>query len=615
MRNRFVLLLDLPLIAAAALFAFVLRFEWTFAASRHEYLLFVIGAVVFKPLVFLAFGLYRRYWRYTSVAELPVIAAGVTCASLAMGAFVIVSVTTGLMQEFSRAVLVTDWLLTFLAVSGLRLSIRLVSEANSGAHGPVRDIRRAVVVGAGDAGVMVVREMRRNPDLGLVPVVFVDDDAGKRGKRILALPVVGPLKEMASAVERYRAQEVIIAMPKAPGSVVRRVAEAARQLNLRPRILPGMYELIDEQVSVSRLREVDIEDLLRRDPVSGSGMTIDYLTGQNVLVTGAGGSIGSELCRQIASAMPSRLILLGHGENSIFEIHGQLLTLFPMLEVVPVIADIRNTERLDEAFRAHGPRVVFHAAAHKHVPLMEQNPIEAISNNVIGTRNVVECAQRYGVERFVLISTDKAVAPSSVMGATKRVAELIVRSAAQGSPCNFSIVRFGNVLGSRGSVIGTFKRQIEAGGPITITHPDMQRFFMTIPEAVHLVLQAAGLGGHGDLFVLNMGQPLRITDLAQDLIKLSGASVDDIPIVYTGLRPGEKLIESLFEPDAVVTATTNDQILRVVEPNEPDRQLVERMVRRLSIEQHALDDEDLRRLLQEVVPTYAAPRRPNVIRH
>jgi FlaA1/EpsC-like NDP-sugar epimerase len=615
MRNRFVLLLDLPLIAAAALFAFVLRFEWTFAASRHEYLLFLIGAVLLKPPVFLAFGLYRRYWRYTSVADLPLIAAGVTGASLAMGAFVIVAVTTGLMQEFSRTVLVTDWLLTFLAVSGFRLSIRLVFEATHGSGGPQHDIRRVLVVGAGDAGVMVVREMRRNPSLGLVPVAFVDDDPGKRGKRIHSLPVVGPLKELPAAVERYRVQEVVIAMPKAPGSIVRRVAEATRQLNLRPRILPGVYELLDEQVSVSRLREVDISDLLRREPISSGGLMIDYLAGEIVLVTGAGGSIGSELCRQIAAAAPSRLILLGHGENSIFEVHGQLVASSPMLDVVPVIADIRNIERLDEAFREYTPRVVFHAAAHKHVPLMEQNPSEAISNNVGGTRNVVECCLRYGVERFVLISTDKAVAPSSVMGATKRVAELLVRSAAQRSHRNFSIVRFGNVLGSRGSVIGTFKRQIEAGGPITITHPDMQRFFMTIPEAVHLVLQAGGLGGHGDLFVLNMGRPLRITDLAQDLIKLSGASIDDIPIVYTGLRPGEKLVESLFEPDAVVTSTTNDQILRVVEPNEPDQSLVERMVRRLAIEQNALDVEDLRRLLQEVVPTYAAPRQPNVIRH
>jgi FlaA1/EpsC-like NDP-sugar epimerase len=334
---------------------------------------------------------------------------------------------------------------------------------------------------------------------------------------------------------------------------------------------------------------------------------VDYLTGEVVLVTGAGGSIGSELCRQIAAAMPGRLVLLGHGENSIFEIHSQLTAAHPMLDIVPVIADIRNVDRLDEAFRQFSPRVVFHAAAHKHVPLMEQNPGEAVSNNILGTRNVVTCCLRYGVARFVLISTDKAVAPSSVMGASKRVAELIVRAAARRASGSFSIVRFGNVLGSRGSVIGTFKRQIEAGGPITITHPDMQRFFMTIPEAVHLVLQAGGLGGHGDLFVLNMGRPLRITDLAQDLIKLSGASLDDIPIVYTGMRPGEKMIEALFEPEAVVTATANDQILRVVEPNDPDPVLVEGIVGRLA---HGTGvDDDVRRLLHEVVPTYAAPTR------
>jgi len=327
-----------------------------------------------------------------------------------------------------------------------------------------------------------------------------------------------------------------------------------------------------------------------------------------VLVTGAGGSIGSELCRQIAIAIPRQLILLGHGENSIFEAHGQLRSSHPDLDITPVIADIRDAERLEEIFQQYKPHTVFHAAAHKHVPLMEQNPAEAVSNNIFGTRNVVECCVRHNVERFVLISTDKAVAPSSVMGASKRAAELIVRSAAQRTKSSFSIVRFGNVLGSRGSVIGTFKRQIQAGGPITITHPDMLRFFMTIPEAVHLVLEAGGLGGHGDLFVLNMGRPLRITDLAQDLIKLSGAS-EDIRIEYTGMRPGEKMVEALFEPEAAVSSTANTQIMRVVEPNDPDLSLVDAMVRRIS-GQPSISAADVMHLLHEVVPTYAAPPVP-----
>jgi len=354
------------------------------------------------------------------------------------------------------------------------------------------------------------------------------------------------------------------------GKVVRALAEACRNAGTPSRIVPGVFELLDGQLSVSRLRQVEIADLLRREQITTPPETSLYLTQKRVVVTGAGGSIGFELCRQIALANPATLVLLGHGENSIFEAETRLREQFPGLAVQAFIADIRDRSRLAACVQGVRPHVVFHAAAHKHVPLMEDNPEEAITNNVLGTRNIVDACVASGVERLVMISTDKAVAPTSVMGASKRLAEILVRDGARRSGRAFSVVRFGNVLGSRGSVVPIFKRQIERGGPITITHPDVKRFFMTIPEAVHLVLQAGGLSTSGELFVLNMGSPVAIVQLAEDLIRLSGLNTDDIPIVFTGLRPGEKLEEELWESGAMVEATSHPELLLVKEEEGPD---------------------------------------------
>lgn len=435
-------------------------------------------------------------------------------------------------------------------------------------------------------------------------VALLDDDSSKVGKHVHGVPVVGPTRSLADAIERFQIAEVIIAMPKARGGVVRTVAEACRVSGIPSRIVPGVYELLGGQLSVSRLRKVDIADLLRREQITAPPGTGIYLAQKRVLVTGAGGSIGSELCRQIALANPAHLTLVGHGENSIFDVRAQLREKFPNLPVQALIADVRNQGRLASCFRIAKPHIVFHAAAHKHVPLMEENPEEAITNNVVGTSNVVDACITAGVGRLVMISTDKAVAPTSMMGASKRLAEMIVREGARQSGRAFAVVRFGNVLGSRGSVVPLFKRQIESGGPITITHPDVKRFFMTIPEAVHLVLQAGGLSSGGELFVLNMGEPVRIVQLAEDLVRLSGLSATEMPIVFTGLRPGEKLEEELWEDDAVVEPTSHPEVLRVWEQDPIDGSQLARSLESLARAAASGDRLQLEAALAQWIPTY-----------
>lgn len=568
MRNRYVLIIDLLTIPLCVLGAFVLRLDWRFfQALEYErpFWLFLLSALAVKPLVYAGFGLYRRYWRYASTPELTALLLGVSAATMVMGAVTAIALLTQVIGTFPRSILAIDWLLSLATVAGARLSIRLLAESFHTAE-TTHPSRRVLIAGAGQAGVMVLQETRRNPQLGYDIVGLVDDSPAKIGKEIHGVRVLGPLSALGDVIASHRVQEVIVAMPTAPGAVVRRLTDVGRQAGVRVQALPGVFELLDGGVSVNRLRTVDIADLLRRRQIVADPQTARYLEGQVVLVTGAGGSIGSELCRQIARAHVATLVLVGHGENSIFEVANQLTYHFPAVRVVPVIADVRDAESLRRVFRAHRPAVVFHAAAHKHVPLMEAHPQEAITNNVVGTQVLVAAALEAEVERFVLVSTDKAVAPSNVMGASKKLAEMIVRDAARRSGRRFIAVRFGNVLGSRGSVVPYFRKQIEAGGPVTVTHPEMTRFFMTIPEAVYLVLKAGGFAHGGELFVLNMGDPVRIVDLAHDLIRLSGGR-DDVQVVFTGLRPGEKLSEELWEPDSRIEPVGDGDVFRVVEPS------------------------------------------------
>jgi FlaA1/EpsC-like NDP-sugar epimerase len=450
--------------------------------------------------------------------------------------------------------------------------------------------------------------MRANPQLGLEPVAFLDDDWRKYGARIHGVPIVGGRQKIANLMSDYAVQQAIIAMPTASGKMIRELTQLCRDAHLPVRTVPGVFELLDGSVTVNQLRPIEITDLLRREPIqSNLAPVLHLLKGKRVLVTGAGGSIGSELCRQIARCEPGALILLGHGENSIFDASNEFYSAYPQLTIQTVVADIRDSERLHNVFARQRPDIVFHTAAHKHVPLMEENVEDAVSNNVIGTRNMLAAAAQQGVNHFVLISTDKAVNPSSVMGTTKRIAELLVQETAKQTGRNFVVVRFGNVLGSRGSVVPTFKKQIAQGGPITVTHPEVRRYFMTIPEAIQLVLQATTLGKGGEIFFLEMGEPVKIVDLARDLIRLSGLEEgQDVDIVFTGLRPGEKLFEELTLSAEEYGKTAHDKIY-VNHNGYSNCSLItdhSSLLDALIAAAQCGEPAEVRRLLREIVPEY-----------
>ncbi len=613
-RIRTALLIDLFLIVVAAMGSFALRTDLgpLFIFYLPQALWLVIIALMVKPLVFYYFGLYRRLWSYASIQELKLIVIAVTTASVLVSVIVVILRAIQVLPFFPRSTLPIDWLLSLVLIGGFRFSLRILSENQSSDPQTKSRSRRVLVVGAGDAGALVVREMQKNVQLRLTPVCFLDDDPNKQKQQIHGVQVVGTIADLPRMVMLRRIEEVIVAIPSAPGRVIRHVAEVCRGQNIPFRTMPGIYELIGGKVNVSRLREVEISDLLRREPTNIDDRRIGAsLGGKRVLITGAGGSIGLELCRQIARWGPSSMILLGHGENSIFSTLLELEENFPSLPMHPVIADIRDIDRLNTVFEDHRPQVIFHTAAHKHVPLMELNVEEAIANNILGTRNVVEVSLNFGVERMVMISTDKAIRPSSVYGATKRLAELLVLDAAHRSGQPFSVVRFGNVLGSRGSVIPRFNRQIARGGPVTVTHPDMERYFMTIPEAVHLVLQASSMGHGGEVFVLNMGEQVRILDLAEDLIRMSGLEPGkDIEIVFTGIRPGEKMSEELWDQWAHYQPTAHPDIVLLADEDLLTGQALQRIVEELVHLSREGDSSAIIEILDECIPGAAVRSMP-----
>lgn len=552
LRNRHIFLTDIIIVPVSILGAYILRLELFEIFDTYLYsLLWMIGlALVIKPVVYYLFGLYRRMWVYASIPEIKLIFFAVTTASVLVSVPMYFFLYGNVFYAFPRSVLVIDWILSLLLVGGQRFSFRIFSEnlrrsIDSEKGGAVKQI---LVIGAGDAGAMVVKELQRNPQLAMKPVGFLDDNPEKKGQIIHGIPVFGEVKSLPKVLSFHRVDEVIIAIPSAPGKAIREITNLCRKREIPYRTMPGLYELLGGTVGISRLREVDIADLLRRQPAHTNDEQVGFiLKDKVVLVTGAGGSIGSELCRQIARWEPKTLVMLGHGENAVFEAYLEINEQFPNLDIQIVIADVRDHARIKRIFEEKRPTVVFHAAAHKHVPLMESNVDECVLNNIGGTKNLLAVSLLTGVERFVLISTDKAIRPANVMGATKRLAEMMVIDAAKRSGKPYTVVRFGNVLGSRGSVVPLFKRQIAKGGPVTVTHPDMKRYFMTIPEAVYLVLQTAGMGKGGETFILNMGEQVRIVDLAEDLIRLSGLEPErDIDIVFTGVREGEKLSEDLW---------------------------------------------------------------------
>jgi FlaA1/EpsC-like NDP-sugar epimerase len=561
-------------------------------------------ALLIKIPTYFFFGLYRRLWIYASTGELRLITVAVTTASvLTSGVMAVLIVTGNVLPGMPRSALGIDWLLSLVLIGGSRFALRILAEQSMLSQ-PTRKGKRALIIGAGDAGALVARELQKPSPLNLTPVGFLDDDPAKQRHTIYGVTVIGKVRDLPSIIDLQKVDVVIIAIPSAPGPLVRMVNDACRIKGIPSRTVPGVYELIGGKVSINRLREVDINDLLRREPVPVNDEVVGAtLAEKRILVTGAGGSIGRELCRQIARRNPAELVLLGHGENSIFEIFLELHDDYPELLISPVIADVRDAERLRQVFGRHQPQVVFHAAAHKHVPLMEVNIVEAITNNVLGTRNVVQAALDHNIERFVLVSTDKAVRPASIYGATKRLAEMIVLNAAGESQRAFTVVRFGNVLGSRGSIIPIFKQQIANGGPVTITHPDMFRFFMTIPEAVYLVLQAASMENGGETFVLNMGEPIRILSLAEDLIRLSGLEPErDIEISYTGIRPGEKLIEELWDAGTPLAKTLHPDIFRLEADNSSPAMNLSQAIATLSISAHSGETNAIIDLLDDLIP-------------
>ena len=578
LRNRHLFISDIVVFSITPLLALILLLNGNAIQPYvSELARTTILFLTIKLSVFWSFGFYRRYWRYASVEELMYIATLITPAVVIQTLLFNAQENIPLfaVDKLPQSLPLIDGLLSLIFIGALRFSVR-IAESISKRYAVSNPQERVLVVGAGSAGVSLVQEMQRNPQLGFDPVAFIDDNPEKLNAQILGIYVVGDRHQIPDIVKSLHIRKAIIAMPTVAGGVIREIVDICKATGTQTSTLPGIHEILNGRVRVDSIRDVRIEDLLRREPVQTEiERVFQFLQGKKVLITGAGGSIGSELCRQIFKCRPAEIILLGHGENSVFNIQQELEQLVQVFKndgktqihtpkLSTLIGDIRFYSRLEHAFERFQPEVIFHAAAHKHVPLMELNPPEAITNNVLGTKNLLQLALQYNVKHFLMISTDKAVNPTNVMGASKRVAEMLVLQAAKESGNSYVTVRFGNVLGSRGSVVPTFQKQIAAGGPVTVTHPEICRYFMTIPEAVQLVLQAAVLGRSGEVLMLNMGEQVKIVDLAKELIRLSGYEVNkDIDIVFTGLRPGEKLFEELFIPGEKYEPTQHEKLFVV----------------------------------------------------
>lgn len=607
-------LTDIVCVTFALVASIWLKFD-SLTPAHTQYLLFIIPILMPIGLaVFWSFGLYNRTMRFISLPDMVAVFFAVSCFS------VVKLLSIYFREGFPSlsSVFAIDWMLCLIMLGAVRATPRLLLSFVE--ISPLRNMlftktdkayKRVLVVGAGQGGETIIREIRRNMNLPIEVVGLVDDDPTKLNQILLGVQVLGTTADLPNIVAEHSVDEIIIAIPSAGGSDLRRIVQQCQNTKVRFKTLPGLQDIISGKLAHLQLRDIAIEDLLRRAPSEINISEIAaYLTGKTVLITGAGGSIGSEICRQILPFQPKVLLLLGHGENSIFNIHQELLRNQSLgnTKLVPIITDIQDYDKLLKLFKAYKIDIVFHAAAHKHVPLMELNPEEAVKNNVIGTKNIVEVSHISKIERFVMISTDKAVNPTSVMGASKRVAEKILKCYAKRSSTRFVAVRFGNVLGSRGSVIPMFKQQIENGGPITITHPNMIRYFMTIPEASKLVIQAGAYGKGGEVFILDMGEPVRIVDLAEDLIRLAGLEVGgDIEIKFTGVRPGEKLYEELLTASEGITATRNSKIF-VAKPEEVNEQILLGQIKNLVESAQSANAASVIKCFKDIVPSFSPNR-------
>lgn len=546
-RKRLGLLVVLDsLIVMTSIYFSMLILSVDFNIFKSSLLLLTMITLLISHHVFaFIYRLYHKAWEYASIGELMAIFKAVTYSIITTGIIQYVF----LQDVYFRALGIT-WMMHILLIGGSRFCWRVYRDRYLK---PTANMKRTLIVGAGSAGTMVARQLLKNPNENLLPVGYVDDDPKKQQLDFFDLPVLGTIYDIQQVVERKNIDLIVIAIPSLSKKELNMIFNECTKTKAKVQIMPKIEDIMTGRISVSNFRDVQVEDLLGREPVQLDMESIsEKLEGKTILVTGAGGSIGSEICRQVSKFNPKKLLLLGHGENSIYQIHMELQNKYKNeFEIVPIIADIQDKNRIFEVMEEHHPQVVYHAAAHKHVPLMEYNPKEAVKNNIFGTKNVAEAAGTFGVSTFVLVSTDKAVNPTNVMGATKRCAELVIQEMDRQYDTNYVAVRFGNVLGSRGSVIPLFKKQIQAGGPVTVTHPEMTRYFMTIPEASRLVIQAGALAKGGEIFVLDMGEPVKIVDLAKNLIKLSGYTVKEIGIKFTGIRPGEKMFEELLNENEV----------------------------------------------------------------
>lgn len=594
--NYQLLLLDMVIAAIVPFVALFIRLEGQSDLRYMETLkTYIPYVVIINLLVFHLYGLYQRIWRYATIRDLFAIVGAVSISSVLVllgGIYLNIALP--------KSIYSMSWVFMICGIGFSRLLFKLFN-LNLTQSGEAAT--KLLIVGAGDAGAMLAREIRQHRDGKSRKIIgYIDDDPVKHGSQLFGAAVLGGVGDIETIVTAENVDEIIIAIPSAEGHIVKKIAGICKKTACQVKIVPGLYELIEGKATLNQLRDIVLEDLLRRDAIRLDMQPIAaYLKGKTILVTGAGGSIGSELCRQISKIGAKEILLLGRGENSIYEIHQELKNKYQNQAYTPIIADVRDKKRLEDIFGAYKPDVVFHAAAHKHVPLMEAQPNEAIKNNVFGTKNLAEAADKSGCAAFVLISTDKAVNPTSVMGATKRIAELILQEINARSQTKYVTVRFGNVLGSRGSVVPLFKKQIAAGGPITITHPDMIRYFMTIPEATQLVLQAGSLASGGEVFLLDMGEPVKILDMAKDLIGLHGLEPDrDIKIAYTGLRPGEKLYEELLTAEEGTTSTKHEKIYAAkIQPM--DKNLIYECLQILS---RTSDRQTILETIKVLIPTY-----------
>ena len=606
-KDKRIIVIDIILVLLNLYVAMLLRFDFRVPPGYVEFFKVSVVPVIILTIIFnMVFKLYSNIWKYASIEELVSILYSMTATNIVFilyGYFITHTLLKYQFFRFPLTVHIIFWLLSVISLGGVRFFFRIIEGTNISKRA-MRKKKNLLIIGAGDAAAILIKEIKHKSSLSYRIVGLIDDNEKKIGKRIHGIKVLGDREKIISIGKTHRVDEIMLAMPSVDKTTKSEILNICKQVTTNIKTMPGIYKIADDEIAVNKMRDIDINDLLGRESVKLNSKNIDkYIKGRTILVTGGGGSIGSEIARQIVKFSPKKILILDIYENNAYDLEMEFNRNYPEMNKEVIIASVRDKIRMEQVFDEYKPDVVFHAAAHKHVPLMENNVSDAVKNNILGTYNVAKCADKYKVDKFVLISTDKAVNPTNIMGATKRFCELIIQGINEVSETEYVAVRFGNVLGSNGSVIPLFKKQIEKGGPVTVTHPEITRFFMTIQEAAQLVIQAGGFAEGGEIFVLDMGEPVKMVDLARDLITLSGYKPEvDIKIEYIGLRPGEKLYEELLIDEAALTTTEHNKIF-VEKPRDADMEFIEGAIKEFSNVDN-MSKEEIIRLIQEKVPTY-----------